>query len=133
MNDSILSFTRVAVSYTHLTWKVKFAGAQLASGFGYQYGLKKYKIGDLKVETSYPGQSRFEKDAKGLERAQPNDATIILFDNAGDVMNSPEEQRTFTVKAVSYTHLPVYHLHCSRKGRVYVITFSRPGHHTSSS
>lgn len=80
------------------TWTVKFAGAQLASGFGYQYGLKKYKIGDLKVETSYPKQSRFEKDAKGLERAQPNDATIILFDNAGDVMNSPEEQRTFTVK-----------------------------------
>ena len=80
------------------SWTVKNVGAQLQSGFGYQYGFRKYKVGSMSVETTYPGQSRFAKDAKGLEYAQPNDATIILFDSALDVINAPEDQRTFTVK-----------------------------------
>lgn len=81
------------------SWTVKNAGAQLKSGFGYQYGFNKYKITSASIETTYPVQSSVAKDGRGLENAQPSKATIILFDNALDVMNAPEDQRTFTVKA----------------------------------
>lgn len=81
------------------TWTLKYAGAQLKSGFGYQYGFDKYKIASSSIETSYPKTSSFAKDARGLESAQPTKATIILFDDALDVMTASEDQRTFTVKA----------------------------------
>lgn len=105
MNDLVVEYnTKHYLNANNLVtgikdqWTVKNAGAALESGFGYQFKMPSYKVNNAgaKITSTYTSSSRFPKDAKGLEVGQST-PTIVLFDNARDVMSSSEDARVFTV------------------------------------